>query len=103
MGSKLQNGIWSIASIDGNTKLDEFKLTLKNTNKETRFLGITETWLDNTLNNTSASIKGYEMKRVDKYECDIPIDKDSAGSIMIYISDKLSYTCRDIHVESKKV
>ncbi len=35
------------------------------------------------------------MERVDRYERNIPIDKDSAGGTMTYISDKLSYIRRD--------
>ncbi len=56
-------------------------------------MGITETWLDNTFNNNSVSIKGYEMERVDRHERDIAIDKDRAGGSMIYISDKLGPPC----------
>ncbi len=42
------------------------------------------------------------MERVDRHERNIPIDKDSAGGTMIYISDKLSYICRD-DLESQNV
>ncbi len=100
LASDLPSGLnitqWNLRSItqrDGNTKLDELKLILLNTNKETHILEITETWLDNTFNNNSVSIKGYEMERVDRHEGDIPIDKDSGT--MIYISDKKSYIGRD--------
>ncbi len=55
----------------------------------------TETWLDNEFTDSDIKIDGYVPERVDRKDGNLPFDKDGSGGVLIYISDKRSYTHRD--------
>ncbi len=63
-------------------------------NKETDIMGIPETWLDE-FTDGDIKIDGYLSERVDWKDRNLSFDKDRSGSVLIYISYKLSYTRRD--------
>ena len=105
MPSGLKVTQWNLRSIaprNGNTKLDQLKTILHDPDKESHILGITETWLDADFNTNSMNIKGYVPERVDREDRDLPIVKDDAGGVMIYISDSLHYIRRE-DLESKNM
>ncbi len=98
MPSGLKVTQWNLCSIaprDGNTKLDQLKIILYDTDKKTHILGITETWLDANFNANSMNIKGYPTERVDRENRNLPFVKDGAGGVMIYILDSLNYIRRE--------
>ena len=83
----------SIAPTPNNTKLDELKLLLKSPGRETHFLGITETWLNDSFKNSHLKIPGYKIERIDRTE-KLPSDKIIGGGIVTYIQQDLPYTRR---------
>ncbi len=95
-GLKLTQGnLRSIAPRNGNTKLDQLETILHQPNKDTDILGITDIWLDNKFTDSDIEIGGYVPERVDMRDRYLPFHKDGSGAVLVYISDKLSYTCRD--------
>ena len=98
---------WNLRSLApriNNTKLDEIKLILKDPGSETHILGVTESWLDESIDDTRIKINGYTHERSDRSSKTIPIDKQHAGGIIVYIKEDIPYFRRNdlesINVES---
>ena len=85
-----------------NTKLDEVRLILKDPGRETHILGVTETWLYSNFKKQLVNIKGYEHERVDRGQRNLPVEKEGAGGVMIYIEKGIPYIRRK-DLESDKL
>ena len=94
----------SLAPSINNTKLDEIKLILKDPGSETNILGVTESWLDESIDDTRIKINGYTHERSDRSSKTIPVDKHYSGGIIVYIKEDIPYfrtnDLESINVES---
>ena len=101
LGGDLPSGLkvtqWNLQSIAprrNNTKLEEIKLILQDPGKETHILGVTETWLDSNFKHSHIKIKGYVHERSDREEKTLPLEKDGAGGVVMYIEKNIPYIRR---------
>ena len=79
-------------------KLDSLKITLSD-QFQIDILGISETWNTQNLDDSLISIKGYDILRVDRKWSDVNNDTvKKGGGVMLYISNKLQYTTRDLQM-----
>ncbi len=67
------------------------KLILQNPGQETHIVGVTESWLDSTFRHANVKIKGYTHERVDREERTLPIEKEEADVIIVYIDKDIPY------------
>jgi hypothetical protein len=59
------------------------RLVLKDPGSETNILGVTESWLDESIDDTRIKINGYTHERSDRSSKTIPVDKHHAGGIIV--------------------
>ena len=81
------SGTGSHVADRANFKLDEIETTLVNTHKFD-FIGISETWLDNTILDESIKIPGYTLMRKDR------ICARRSGGVCCYVKDNLPFLRR---------
>ncbi len=81
----------SIAPRTNNTKLDEIKLILRYPGNETHILGVTESWLDETIDDSRIKITGYiHMKELTELRLHYQLIRAMPAELL-YTSKRISY------------